>query len=305
MVGPEEPAVEPSFYEQHATGHDPVNHTAFREAERRYKKKQLDTSELIDFNSISIDDERVEIIGEFEGRPVYELTAHKGFIVIPQAINAHEQQSIAESCFTQWINPPNRSNLDAHYEFCDSFAGFFQSYTDGHLEHSTAKYTQREDILSFIKKLRWVTLGHHYDWTTKLYDFTSPPNPIDHQLSHWCTKLAHTVSSDMVPEAGIINYYQPGDTLTGHVDRSEKTMSVPLVSISLGLSAVFLIGGVDRDAKVSAVLVRSGDVSLLSGPARAYYHGVPRVLPGTTPDHFADNVFLNDSRININLRQVH
>lgn len=229
-----------------------------------------------------------------------------------------EQVEMAGECMREWINPPNLSNLDAHYQFDSGFTTFLDAHQRGRLEvysHMTNTDNQQEkqiltsqsDVLAFIKKIRWVTLGYHYDWTTKEYDMRRPPNPIPALLHRYSTKFAAAAhhSTTMLPEAGIINYYQPGDTLTGHVDRSEHNMSVPLVSISLGLSAVFLVGGVDRDDPVSAVLVRSGDVSMLAGPARRYYHGVPRVLEGTAPTHFADDPFLHDSRININLRQVH
>jgi alkylated DNA repair protein alkB family protein 1 len=90
----------------------------------------------------------------------------------------------------------------------------------------------------------------------------------------------------------------------GHVDRSEPNMHAPLVSVSLGLSCIFLIGGAGRDDGVTAVMVRSGDATLLAETVRKYYHGVPRVLAGTAPDHFKDDPFLKDSRINLNIRQV-
>lgn len=78
--------------------------------------------------------------------------------------------------------------------------------------------------------------------------------------------------------ARIVNFYQPGDSLTGHVDRSEKRMDLPLVSMSFGASfsvlvssltatkgasCIFLLGGATREDSVLPILVRSGDVSIM------------------------------------------
>ena len=76
------------------------------------------------------------------------------------------------------------------------------------------------------------------------------------------------------PDAGILNFYQEKDPLMGHVDRSEVCATSPLVSISLGNAAVFLIGGQTRDVKPTPILLRSGDVVIMSGPrCRRAYHG--------------------------------
>jgi len=96
----------------------------------------------------------------------------------------------------------------------------------------------------------------------------------------------HTSICISEPDAGIVNSYQEKDTLMGHVDRSELSSTTPLVSISLGNAAVFLIGGLTRDIEPIPLLLRSGDVVIMSGPAcRREYHGVPRILEGTLPDH--------------------
>lgn len=106
-----------------------------------------------------------------------------------------------------------------------------------------------------------------------------------------------------------------------HVDRSELCATSPLVSISLGCAAAFLVGGPTRDTKPMPVLVRSGDVLIMSGPCRRAYHGVPRIFEGTCPTYLADPSaytlgrdgaedwqpyaeYLHGARINVNVRQV-
>jgi len=99
-----------------------------------------------------------------------------------------------------------------------------------------------------------------------------------------------------------------------HVDRSEVCATSPLVSISLGNSAIFLIGGLTRDTDPVPILLRSGDVVIMSGPAcRRAYHGVPRILEGSLPTYLkSENIgewtpyeqYMRTTRININVRQV-
>lgn len=103
-----------------------------------------------------------------------------------------------------------------------------------------------------------------------------------------------------------------------HVDRSEVCATSPLVSISLGNAAIFLIGGVTRETEPLPILLQSGDVVIMSGPTcRRAYHGVPRILEGTLPRHLTESEdhenqiewepykeYMRTTRININMRQV-
>ena len=101
--------------------------------------------------------------------------------------------------------------------------------------------------------------------------------PVD--LATLCSTIARCVSQDITVEAAIVNYYPVGTTMGGHLDDAEHTMEKPIVSISLGLSALFLIGGRSRSVTPTAVLVRSGDAVIMSGESRYCYHGVPVILP--------------------------
>lgn len=99
------------------------------------------------------------------------------------------------------------------------------------------------------------------------------------------------------PDACLINRYAPGARLTLHQDRNERDLRQPIVSVSLGLPAVFLFGGRKRrDATMRVPLVH-GDVVVWGGPARLRYHGVPALKPG---HHALTGAF----RINLTLRRA-
>src|SRR5947208_2685168 len=85
------------------------------------------------------------------------------------------------------------------------------------------------------------------------------------------------------PDACLINRYVAGAKLSLHKDRDEKDAWAPIVSISLGLSAVFLWGGKRRADPVRRLLLESGDVVVWGGPARFVYHGVARLGSGEHP----------------------
>lgn len=100
------------------------------------------------------------------------------------------------------------------------------------------------------------------------------------------------------PEACLINFYGPGAKMGSHVDADEEDTRAPVVSVSLGDDAVFHIGGHRRSDPKTRVLLASGDVVVLGGEARRAYHGIDRVLIGTS------DLIPAGGRINLTLRRV-
>ncbi len=82
------------------------------------------------------------------------------------------------------------------------------------------------------------------------------------------------------PDACLINRYQPGTRLTLHQDKNERDYTAPIVSVSLGLPAVFLWGGSARGDRPRRVPLSHGDVVVWGGPARLTYHGVDTLRAG-------------------------
>jgi alkylated DNA repair protein (DNA oxidative demethylase) len=100
-----------------------------------------------------------------------------------------------------------------------------------------------------------------------------------------------------IPDACLINRYEPGARLTLHQDKDERDFDQPIVSVSLGLPAVFVFGGLDRSDKVIRVNLTHGDVVVWGGPARLRYHGVLALKEGHHP-------LVGGHRINLTFRKA-
>lgn len=85
------------------------------------------------------------------------------------------------------------------------------------------------------------------------------------------------------PDACLVNRYEPGARLTLHQDRNERGYAAPIVSVSLGLPAVFLFGGLQRSDRTARVPLMHGDVAVWGGPARMRYHGIAPLKAGHHP----------------------
>lgn len=104
-----------------------------------------------------------------------------------------------------------------------------------------------------------------------------------------------------LPEACLVNVYGPDARMGLHVDADEDMLDAPVVSVSLGDRARFRLGGPQRSSPSSSVLLSSGDVVVLGGASRRFFHGVDRIYPGTStllPYPF------RPGRINLTLRRV-
>ena len=99
------------------------------------------------------------------------------------------------------------------------------------------------------------------------------------------------------PDACLVNRYQAGTRLSLHQDRNERDFSQPIVSVSLGLAAIFLLGGLQRSDKTARLTLSHGDVLVWGGPSRLRFHGVLPLAAGTHP-------LLGDQRINLTLRRA-
>jgi alkylated DNA repair protein (DNA oxidative demethylase) len=100
------------------------------------------------------------------------------------------------------------------------------------------------------------------------------------------------------PEACLVNYYAGGARMGLHQDRDEEDFAAPVLSVSLGDTALFRVGGKSRKDPTRAFELKSGDVVVLGGESRLAYHGIDRILAGSS------DLLPEGGRFNLTLRRV-
>lgn len=145
-------------------------------------------------------------------------------------------------------------------------------------------------------ELGWVTdkqNGYRYQPTHPITGKTWPKIP------DILTKLWQELSNYPEPaQACLINFYDGQSKMGMHQDRDENNLNAPVISISLGDSCLFRIGGTKRGGKTTSFKLQSGDVVILGGPSRLAFHGVDKIYPNTS------TLLKNTGRINLTLRRV-
>ncbi|KAI7884931.1 hypothetical protein K492DRAFT_204403 [Lichtheimia hyalospora FSU 10163] len=322
------------------------NQTPFRHAERHFKlTRQLDFSNVVDFDlppdakdkrivSVSLHNALPESLFGKATDTAYILKGVNGLIYIPNPFSPDKQRHYVKQCLSTYALPPNKSNLDPHYKI--PAQGLWHLYTKEQKEEeeeeeeakivSINNHEQQVLPSDIMHKLRWITLGYQYDWTTKKYN--DEAYLIADDLSELTKAIVaaiegigqqnewkNTYSSDKFKaEAGVINYYQLKDTLMGHVDQSERNMDAPLISLSFGHACIYLLGGTTRDTEPIPIHLKSGDLLIMTGQCRKAYHGVPRIIENSLPEYLSPCIkdddwklygsYMKTSRINLNIRQV-
>jgi DNA oxidative demethylase len=127
----------------------------------------------------------------------------------------------------------------------------------------------------------WVTdrTGYRYDREDPETGKSWPPMPkCFHDVA--VAAAAETGYSEFRPDACLINRYEPGARLSLHQDKNERDFGNPIVSVSLGLPAMFQFGGLKRSDPVTKFALRHGDVAVWGGPSRLCYHGLSALKDG-------------------------
>lgn len=147
-------------------------------------------------------------------------------------------------------------------------------------------------------KLGWTTDRHGYRYTP-LDPETERPWPAMPQVFRELAREAATESgfAGFEPDACLINRYLPDARMSLHQDRNERDFSAPIVSVSLGMTAIFLFGGHQRGDKVAKIALHHGDVAVWGGADRLRFHGI---MPIKGPAH----PVLGRQRINLTLRKA-
>lgn len=144
--------------------------------------------------------------------------------------------------------------------------------------------------------LGWLTdkeRGYRYEPRHPVTGERWPPIP-DQLLDLWRELACYPA----LPEACLVNWYGPGARMGSHRDADEADTRAPVISVSLGDAALFHVGGLRRADAKERLRLESGDVVVLGGPSRLAYHGVDRVLAGTS------DLLAEGGRINLTMRRV-
>lgn len=271
-------------------GQQPESHDAFHECELRWRSIR-DFEAVLEgpvagepppawLAEILVDPETdprcsrcdLQPCASIQGAYALQGIAAEGAFIVPQAISQEQQRTLLSELVTTWFRPPNRSNLWPRFA------------SEAELESDLASFA-REGREEGVEKLRWVTLGRQYDWGARTYLDEAPPLP--RALSSLADSVVASIplppEAEVQPfDAAICNLYhsarRPSDRLGGHTDEVEPNAASPLVTVSLGLPCIFLLGGRTRAQKPTPILLRSGSVLVMAGGARHAYHGVPTVL---------------------------
>jgi DNA alkylation damage repair protein AlkB len=141
--------------------------------------------------------------------------------------------------------------------------------------------------------IKMVCLGRHWNAKTYRYETTRsdydglPVQELPEDLKRLARRAAEEVRMTIEPDVCLINCYPEAGRLGLHQDKDERPETIetgtPVVSISLGATAKFLIGGLKRKEPLKRVLLESGDALVMGGPSRLRYHGVSGILAGTAP----------------------
>ncbi|KDP26806.1 hypothetical protein JCGZ_17964 [Jatropha curcas] len=326
-----------------------------KSSKKKKRPKQVDLSEVLDFKSIldsynQNGELSYGILAVHCGfdRPVFCLESRPGFYFIPGALSIEEQCLWIRESLMNFPQPPNRTNHNAIYgpihdlfiaakgrkvlmedensllnldgsDACvDNGDACRWKFYEEYVASSRGKTCKSVSASALLRRLRWSTLGLQFDWSKRNYNVSLPHNKIPNDLQQLAKRLAAPampMGEEFRPEAAIVNYFGLGDTLGGHLDDMEADWSKPIVSMSLGCKAIFLLGGKCREDPPLAMFLRSGDVVLMAGEARECFHGVPRIFTDEENAeisplelHFSQEndllQYIRTSRININIRQV-
>ena len=288
--------------------------TTNRSGRRRHKQQRLlqqphDFSDVIDLHDIdnnTADNRRRIVAGTRDAcselraeAGVWSIDGCDGLTVITNALDDDEQLHWAHECLAHYSNAAH-TNLSA---------------LSGPQPDHWADAVCSGDWAAF-NRLHWASLGYHYNWTGRTYADTEystfPP-----ALATLSTRFSASVSLSLSPSAAIVNYYSLQSSMLAHVDDAEMSLLPPIVSLSLGQSAIFLLGAETKTVQPTAVWLRSGDVMVMGGRSRRCYHGVPRVVKDKvwhtvagaeageeTGAMFRVREYLSSHRINVNIRQV-
>jgi DNA oxidative demethylase len=145
-------------------------------------------------------------------------------------------------------------------------------------------------------RVGWVTDRTGYRYDSHDPESGKPWPPMPQSFRELAVRAAARAGfAGFAPDACLINRYQPGARMSLHQDKDELDLDAPIVSVSLGLPAIFLFGGLQRNDKPRRFRLQHGDIAVWGGPTRLAFHGVAPLADG-------EHALLGRQRINLTFR---
>lgn len=272
-------------------------------------------------------------------------SSHPGCLIIPNFLPAELQLALAVHALRHWSQAPhtNITNLRRLQQLEEA-----KSIESPNKSDDLWSQCLDQQSLRPLDPLRWSNLGISYDWTAREYrdSLTPTQQPVADLLHRICRDTLSKVieslqshapdwllnelsqhplitnaaaSSDwrrwfqLDPQTAIVNYYPLNASMGAHADDAEFTPLSPIVSLSVGCSGIFCIGGRSLSDPATPILLRTGDVLIMTCHARLCLHSVPRILPShntldltslDSKERELINEWLNSHRLNVTLRQI-
>ena len=215
----------------------------------------------------------------FDGAP--------GLYLLPQAISVVHQKELAVHAYTTLASPQNDCNLQSCWRLPSSHS-LFQHWCDAlrnpgfQNDDGTISATASDDLVPpaacaasldslpsdapgierVLRRMRWIALGYRYDWSSLSYDWEQQPQPLPVCATRFADETVSLLRQQPVglqcgvykPQAAVVNFYQIGDSLTSHVDRSEPAAGAPLVIAFTLLQTLAFFSICDSTARVCRYL---------------------------------------------------
>jgi len=239
----------------------------------------------------------------------FTLKEFPGFLYLPGALPLSAQLELAYWALSNYCELPHMTNIDSLTSDSKSSNDSLPVEAISMWEHWKNEQSSQKNTKNAIKtksknhktnsrntkarpktlqRLSWSTMGYHYDWTERSYRddcHSTVPSPIQTMSRYYAQLYFQYMTPNQTPPppfdptACILNYYKLKSLMGGHSDNLEYALDKPVISLSLGLPAIFLLGGrTKEDSPVIPILIRPGDVMFLGGKSRLRYHGMARVI---------------------------
>ena len=300
-----------------------------KQYEEQCAEEAVKLSKVIDFDNIANNTEHhrnniIQLLSSNCDRSMLGYSSFPGLFILPNYLSTQQQFEWIQRAIRKFSSAPynNLSNLK------DS-------------EATTWKEAVRQNDIKKFRSLTCCNVGIKYNWTQRQYDLDTITAPIPPSMLKLCSECNNLLSDKlkycddnekersfaiaMIPQTSIINFFEVNTKrpMGGHRDAAEL-INAPLISVSLGNDAIFLISQ-DDNTEPLPLWLRSGSVLIMSGGARFALHSVARVVPGSCSSEliqlFDEQIecaqgeenkkemelmkkYIMSSRVNFNIRQV-